>query len=444
MARVAVIGAGIMGLAAAHRARQLGHEVDLYEAAPEAGGMAAHFMLGDVSIERFYHFVCKTDVPTFEMLAELGLSDRLHWVRTSMGQFVHGKLYRWGDPIALLRFPHLSLIEKFRYGLLMGVAVNRARWDGLEHENARDWIIRWCGRRAYTLLWQKLFDYKFYELAGNVSAAWIWTRIRRIGRSRSSIMREQMGYIEGGSETLVQALAAEITRLGGRVHLATPVSRVLTEHGAVRGLRLANHRDVAADAVIATVPTPLIERLCPDLPDAARTRYRAIVNIGVVCVVLRLTRSVTPHFWVNVNDDDFEIPGIIEFSQLRPTGETVVYVPYYMPVTHPRWAWTDAQFLADALACLHRINPAITEATVRASHVGRLRHAQPVCTPGFAAMLPPIQTEIAGLQIADTCFYYPEDRGLAESLRLGRRMAEGVAAVKDARPGALPLDPAGA
>jgi protoporphyrinogen oxidase len=155
-------------------------------------------------------------------------------------------------------------------------------------------------------------------------------------------------------------------------------------------------------------------------------RYRAIANIGVVCVVLRLKRSVTPHFWVNVNDDAFDIPGIIEFSNLRPTGDTVVYVPYYMPVTHARWDWTDAQFLADSLACLRLINPAVTEADLVASHVGRLRHAQPVCTPGFAAMLPPVQTAVRGLQIADTCFYYPEDRGIAESIRLGMAMAERV------------------
>jgi protoporphyrinogen oxidase len=59
-----------------------------------------------------------------------------------------------------------------------------------------------------------------------------------------------------------------------------------------------------------------------------------------------------------------------------------------------------------------------------AFHVGRLRHAQPVCPPGFAKMLPPVETSIAGLQIADTCFYYPEDRGISESVRFGRLMAE--------------------
>ena len=56
-------------------------------------------------------------------------------------------------------------------------------------------------------------------------------------------------------------------------------------------------------------------------------------------------------------------------------------------------------------------------------YVGRLRHAQPVCPPGFAAMIPPVQTPIRGLQIADTCFYYPEDRSITESVRLGKGMA---------------------
>ena len=145
-----------------------------------------------------------------------------------------------------------------------------------------------------------------------------------------------------------------------------------------------------------------------------------------MCVVFRLKRSVTPHFWVNISDPRFEIPGIVEFSNLRPTGDTVVYIPYYMPVTHPKFAKDDAFFRAEGFGYLKLLNPALREDDVVAFHVGRLRHAQPVCPPGFAAMLPPVETSIAGLQIADTCFYYPEDRGISESVRFGRLMAERV------------------
>jgi protoporphyrinogen oxidase len=191
MARVAIVGAGVMGLAAAYHALKRGHEVDIFEAGPDAGGMAAHFSLGDISIERFYHFICKTDASTFALLDELGLLNKMRWTPTSMGYFIDGRLHRWGDPLSLLRFPALGLVSKIRYGLLALVSTRRERWDALETQNAKDWITRWCGKAVYDRLWQPLFAYKFYEHADNVSAAWIWTRIKRTGRSRRSLMQDR-------------------------------------------------------------------------------------------------------------------------------------------------------------------------------------------------------------------------------------------------------------
>jgi protoporphyrinogen oxidase len=107
----------------------------------------------------------------------------------------------------------------------------------------------------------------------------------------------------------------------------------------------------------------------------------------------------------------------------------VVYVPYYMPNDNPKFSWSDRALLDEAFGYLQRINPKLTREDVIAEHVARLRYAQPVCEPGFAAKIPPIQTPIVGLQIADTCFYYPEDRGISESVRLGREMAARLSAL---------------
>jgi protoporphyrinogen oxidase len=428
MARLVVLGAGAMGLAAAYRAVRLGHHVTLIEAAPEVGGMAAHFNLAGLSIERFYHFVCKADVPTFSLMQEIGIADKMRWRETSMGYFVGGALHPWGDPISLMKFPLLSLVEKIRYGLLMFISTRRDRWDALEHLSAKEWITEWCGKRVYEALWKPLFDLKFYEYADNISASWIWTRIKRLGRSRKSLMKEELGYIEGGSQTLVDALAQAIGAAGGTILLGEPAKRVLVQDGHVTGIATAK-ATYPADAVIATVPTPLVASLVPDLSETEKMAYARIENIGVICVVLKLKRSVTPHFWVNVIDKRLPIPGIIEFSNLRPTatGETVVFVPYYTPITNPLWARSDQAFVDEAMGCIATINSALASDHLIASHVGRLKHAQPICPPGFLKTIPRVQTSIAGLQIADTCFYYPEDRGIAESIKLGEQMAHAVA-----------------
>ena len=133
-------------------------------------------------------------------------------------------------------------------------------------------------------------------------------------------------------------------------------------------------------------------------------------------MILKLNRSISRHFWVNMSGLNFEIPGIIEFSNLRPVGTTIVYAPYYMPSTNRKWSWSDQQLVDDALNCLMTLNPALTREDLLDARVSRLRYAQPICEPGFAAKLPPIQTPILGLQIADTCFYYPEDRSIARAL----------------------------
>lgn len=425
--RVVVIGSGAMGLAAALRALEDGHDVTVLEADRVPGGMAAHLDFDGLSIERFYHFICKADQSTFDLMTRLGIRDKLRWTPTSMGYFVDGRMYGWGDPISLLRFPKVDWITKFRYGLQMFLATKRTDWRPLENVSAKDWIERGAGRKAYDVLWRRLFDLKFFEYADNVSAAWIWTRIKRVGTSRRSLMQEELGYIEGGSETLVTALVREIERLGGRIRLGAPAVEVLAMDNVVTGVRVGDEV-VAADAVISTLPTPYVSKLVPTLPDDWKARYDAIANIGVVCVLLKLSKSVTRHFWVNINDPAVPVPGIIQFSNLRPVSDTVVYVPYYMPTSHPKWGWSDGEFVSESMDVLRRLQPSLTEGDLTASTIGRLRHAQPVCEPGFAAKIPPTRTPIAGLWIADTCFYYPEDRGISESVRLGAEMA---AEIKD-------------
>ena len=421
--RIAVLGAGPMGLAVAYQLARDGHEPVLFEADDRVGGMTATFDFDGLDIERYYHFHCISDHAFLQMLEELNLGSKMQWVETKMGYWYQNRLQPWGNPLALLRFKGLGLVAKFRYGLHAFLSTKRDDWKPLDHVEATGWIRRWVGEEAYEVLWRRLFDYKFYDYSSNLSAAWIWSRIRRIGRSRYSLFREKLGYLEGGSATLLQGMRNDIAAHGGEIRLSTPVKRVVMADGKVRGVETAAGFE-AFDKVISTVPLPFVPRIMPDLPADVLQKFQQIKNIAVVCVIAKLKKPVTENFWLNTNDDEMDIPGLVEYSNLRPLDQHIVYVPFYMPGEHAKYAEPDEVFLGKVKRYLKKINPALQDDDFIAMRASRYRHAQPICDPGYLDNLPPAALPVQGLWVADTSYYYPEDRGISESIGYGRALAQ--------------------
>ena len=420
--RIAVLGAGPMGLAVAYQLARDGHEPVVFEADDRVGGMTACFDFSGLAIERYYHFHCTSDTAFLEVLDELDIAHHMRWVETKMGYWYQERLQAWGNPMALLRFRGLSLVAKFRYGLHAFLSTKRNDWQPLDKVEATGWIRRWVGDEAWEVLWRRLFDYKFYHHTPNLSAAWIWSRIRRIGRSRYNLFREKLGYLEGGSTTLLNALHADIEKNGGSIRLTSPVQRVIIEQGRVVGVETRQGVE-QFDKVISTVPLPYVPRLMPDLPESLLQQFQSVKNIAVVCVIAKLRQPVSRNFWLNVNDPEMDIPGLVEYSNLRPLEHSVVYVPFYMPGEHPKFAESDQAFLDKVRRYLKKINPALTDEDFIELRASRYRHAQPICEPGYLDRLPPVALPVTGLWVADTSYYYPEDRGISESIGFGRRMA---------------------
>jgi protoporphyrinogen oxidase len=423
--RIAVLGAGPMGLAVAYQLVLDGHQPVVFEADDRIGGMSASFHFNGLTIERYYHFHCISDSAFLQVLNELALAGKMHWVETKMGYWYQNRLQPWGDPVALLRFQGLSLLAKFRYGSHAFFSSKRNDWRPLDKIEATSWIKRWVGEEAYEVLWRRLFDYKFYNYAQSLSAAWIWSRIRRISRSRYDIFREKLGYLEGGSETLLQAMRAAIEKCGGAIRLNSPVSKVLIETGIVKGIEVSGEFEAFAK-VVSTVPLPYVPALMPDLPSDVLAAFQSIKNIAVVCVLAKLDKPVTEYFWLNTNDPEMDIPGLVEYSNLRPLGQHIVYVPFYMPGEHPKFAKPDQAFLDKVRRYLKKINPALSDENFLDLRASRYRCAQPICDPGYLDKLPPVALPVKGLWVADTSYYYPEDRGISESIGFGRNMAKMV------------------
>ncbi|SEW16854.1 NAD(P)/FAD-dependent oxidoreductase [Luteibacter sp. 329MFSha] len=434
--RIAVLGAGPMGLAVAYQLAKDGHHPVVFEADDRVGGMTASFDFSGLRIERYYHFHCISDSGFLTMLDELGLADRMRWTETKMGYWFGKRLQPWGNPIALLKFKGLSLTAKIRYGLHAFLSTKRKDWRPLDHVEATGWIKRWVGDEAWRSLWQRLFDYKFYDYSDNLSAAWIWSRIRRIGNSRYDLFREKLGYLDGGSDTLLHGMQDWIASHGGEFRLSTPVTRVVIERGAVQGVETAAGFE-EFDKVVSTVPLPFVPRIMPELPQEIIAQFSSLKNVAVVCVIAKLRKPVSENFWLNTNDDDMDIPGLVEYTNLRPLDHHVVYVPFYMPGEHPKYGDADEVFTSKVRSYLKTINPALTDHDFIDIRANRYRYAQPICPPGYLETIPPRKLPVTGLWAADTSHYYPEDRGISESIDFGRMLAREVAGTATASAGAV-------
>ncbi len=417
-----VIGAGPAGLKAAHVLAKGGARVTLLESGPLLGGLASSFDVQGVTIERYYHFICKGDVDLTDTLAELGLSHKLHWRDSRMAYFVDGTLYPFLTPLELLRFRPLSLVDRLRAGLAVKLG-QRLREADLAPQRATVWLRRMFGERAYEVIWEPLMRFKFAEHADEVSAAWIWARMVRLSRSRTSPWREELGYVEGGSRTVLEALARDLQARGGRVALQADVEQVLIEDGRARGVRV-NGETLLADAVVSTVTTSRFRKLtAAGLAGPYVEALDRIPTIGIFCLFLRLSRPLTPYFWVNTHDARVPFAGLIEYTNLNPLpelgGDRVLYVPQYLSADDPRYAQSDDEVLrryADALAL---VNPTFDRSSIRFAAVFRDRYAQPICRTDYRETTPSAQTPVPNLFLTDSCQLHPHDRSISGSFGLG-------------------------
>lgn len=422
---MAVIGAGVTGLAAAIRLAENGWRVSVLEPAATVGGLAGGFHLSGACIERYYHHIFPSDQVARRWIAEMGLSDDLGFLPATMGFYTAGRLHRFGTLASLLRFTPLPVRDRVRLGLRIRQLARSAAPDAYEDVTALAWLRDRASEAEMRVFWKPLLMSKFGADAGRVSMAWLWARFRaRMGGSPLS--GERLGYLRGSFQRLADRMAERARECGAELHLGSRCVGVRVRDGAIAGVSTTTRGDVPVDAVVWTPSLNLLSQVVPDLDPVEHRTCRETAYHGAVVAVVELPSSAIPFYWLTIADDELPFTVAVEHTRLVGTaeygGRTIVYLGRYVPPDDP-WMVLDETALLSTLldAASSTLSPMFAHAC--SAHVFRAHGAQPITPPGWGRARLPLLTSLHGLVAANIAQIYPWDRGINYSLQLGEQAA---------------------
>ncbi len=405
MARWAVIGGGVLGLTLAHRLAGRGDTVTLIEGAPNLGGLAAAWRLGDIVWDRHYHVILLSDARTRAMLADVGLEGDLRWVETRTGYYGTDQTLRSvSNTLEFLRLPGLNLLDKFRLGGTIFYGSRIRDGKRMEREPVEAWLRRWSGGRTFDRFWLPLLRAKLGEAYREASAAFIWATIQRLyAARRTGLKKEMFGYVPGGYASTIDAYAAVLQARGVTIETSRQVRSV--RRGAEGGIDVHDADGAVEhfDQVVVTAAGGLAADLCPDLTPAETERLRAVKYMGVVCASVLLRGPLGPYYLTYITDPATPFTAVVEMTAFvdpaEVGGHTLVYLPKYVTPDDPLLGADDATVREAFWPYLQRMYPHLRDEDVLAFQVSRVKRVFAIPTLGFSEAIPPMTTSVPGLHL---------------------------------------------
>ena len=413
---IAIIGGGFTGLSAAYELTKCGHTVTLFEKEKQLGGLAVGWKEKgwQWSLEKGYHHWFTNDNSIFGLIRELGLYEKLIIKRPITSIWWNGRMYPFDSPSTLLSFPGLSFLDKIRTALLLSGLKLNPFWKPLESITAEHLFRTIGGTNAYRTIWEPLLYGKFGDYAPEISAAWLWARVKK--RTPSLV------YMQGGFQTLVDALARAIRKRGGTIKTNSK-------------FKIQNSK---FDRTLLTVPTSIAMKLFPEM------KRSSVPHLHAQVLILETKEPILKDvYWLNVTDRSFPFLAVVAHTNMIDKkhygGHHITYIGNYLPDGHKYLSMTADQLCREFLPFINRLSITANGKmkTVNSSKkslpftVYRLHSfvgpfAQPVAELHYSQIAPKLNTPVPGVYLANLDSIYPWDRGTNYAVELGVKAARTI------------------
>ena len=295
--RVAVVGAGMGGLAAAIRLRIMGFDVEVFEKNAQTGGRIGRLNQGGFTFDTGPTLLLMTDVYR-DLFAAAGrnLDEEVDLVPLDPNYQVHfgdGDSIRISSSLPAL-IPELERIEpgvtprfyRFMEDSCYKYRLGRSEFVERDFEKAGDFF----GPRNLRLLLKTKALSNYYRSVSNYFKT---EKLRQtfsfqtmyLGLSPfkapavyallpyTELAEDGLHYPRGGIYELVEAMTRLARDLGVKVHLNSPVEEITIARDGARGVRVHGEK-IGADAVLANADLPYVySKLLPQSAGAGDFRW---------------------------------------------------------------------------------------------------------------------------------------------------------------------------
>jgi prolycopene isomerase len=314
---VIVIGAGMGGLTAAALLAKAGKKVFLAEKDPRPGGYVGALVHGPYQFDTAARLImgCRADSPfgpgpVYSLLDRLGLAGNCEFIQvqpfctirlpgsafqmwSGRQAFIDG--LRRASKTGLDELPGLMDLCSEVYRGVIAYATLPSRLGLLKIPFRHPALIRYRNAAMDEVLARFIPDER-----ARTAVASLWPYIGLPPKRASFLMWATMmaSYIEegaffcrGGLHSLADVVAGSFVKSGGEMALECAVTRILVKDGTVRGVRLANGREVTAPVVLSSADCRLLFDELIDagsVPDRYRNRLGRLepsiraVNVSLV------------------------------------------------------------------------------------------------------------------------------------------------------------------
>jgi len=414
--KIAIIGAGPAGITAAYElSKKPGYSIDLYEASPSVGGLAKSINLWnqtvDIGPHRFFSNNKKVNSLWLEVVGDdYQMVDRLT-------RILYGRKFYF---YPLKPFDALYKLGLFEAARCMWSFILQKFKSSPDLSSFEGWVTSRFGKRLFQIFFKTYSEKLWGITCAELDADFAAQRIKKLSlfevvkhalkltkRGEHKTLVEQFAYPIRGTGMVYKKMESSIKKNGGKVHLSTPVKKLVTENGKVIGLEREDGGFEPYDYVVSSMPlTLLVERL-NEVPDSIVQLSHKLKFRNTILVYLQVDGvNLFPDNWLYIHSQDLNVGRITNFRNWVPQlygseEKSILALEYWCYEEDEFWKWESDKIIELAKKEILSTD-LIGTAKIMEGHVVRLPKCYPVYSKGYKENLKPIEkylTDIEGLSV---------------------------------------------